>query len=563
MNLRGSTFKHNAARFDGGAILIRFLRYDFQSSQFVGNFAGDGGGAISGTGSGGANGNISDCSFEDNIAESSGGAIDGLTATDVLDSNFRNNTSGRSCGAMCASVTTLRGCRFEENSARIGSGGAIRGDFQNVRECHFKGNKASEGRRFFGGGAIEGLVINLQDSIFENNEAGGGGGALHIRTRISTNVKGCLFSGNRAVDGGAIELYDITTMSMEDVEFKNNSASGAGGAINFFSSDRQGPSIVRTMHLVDCLFEGNAAEFGGGIYSYMHPRTFNPSQIHLEGCYFGANTATIFGGAIDTYNTETSIIGQSKFACNSAVAGGAIHHEDDDSYNYIPRFGEEPTPISIADAHFILNEAAFGGALLIESAPSSMDRCTWNHNNAWLSGGAILLSDVQNLSPANSTHNLTENAFQGNTAGFGTSDDIFIQGNDGGSTYNCGNGYDNCFCDANPADLPDISTIVPADTCPDAGTPPTCECVLPTPTICPIRNRVGAMTRTENDGLHDTEDLLKTLHEKQELMFEEMLLRLNSTNSSSPADGDDKRSEEEEEEELETFLEKYGMKAQP
>ena len=222
LNVRGSTFKHNtASRDNGGALYISGLQYDLQSSQFIGNFADDDGGAIYGRG---INGNISDCLFEDNIAGFDGGAIDGLTATDVLDSNFTNNTA-LGCGAMCASVTTLRGCRFEENSAKQGYGGAIRGDFKNVQECYFKGNKASRAR--FGGGAIDGLIINLQNSLFESNEAGGGGGALRMPrdTRISTYIKGCQFSDNRAVDGGAIDLYDITTVLMEDVEFKGRPSS--------------------------------------------------------------------------------------------------------------------------------------------------------------------------------------------------------------------------------------------------------------------------------------------------------------------------------------------------
>ena len=560
VSVRESTFKHNAAeRGNGGALYVSSVHYDFQSSQFIGNFADDDGGAIYGRS--GANGNISDCLFEDNIAGFFGGAIDGLTATDVLDSNFTNNTA-LSCGAMCASVTTLRGCRFEENSAKRGFGGAIRGDFENVQECYFKGNKAP--RALFGGGAIDGLVINLQDSVFESNEAGGSGGAFRMLrdTRISTYIKGCQFSDNRAVDGGAIDLYDITTVLMEDVEFKGNAATGVGGAINFFSGDRNAGSATRTIQLNNCRFEGNNAEFGGAISSYMHPRTDYPSQIHLEGCYFGGNTATSFGGAIDTYNTE-SIIDQSTFACNSAVAGGAIHNEDDDPYNYIERFGFPPTSISIDDTKFIHNEADVGGALLFESAPSSLDRCVFDQNEASISGGAIVISDIENTSPANSTHNFTQNTFQNNKSQGTSSGDILVIDTDGGSTYNCGNGYNNCFCDADIADLPDISTISPADTCPNAGVagmPPSCTCIPSTPITCPLQSRAGAKARAGQDGPRDMEELLKTLHEKQELMFEEMLLQLNSTNASSPAEDDDQESESDE---LELILEKYGIQIQP
>lgn len=560
-NVRGSTFKHNtAARSSGGALYISRLQYDFQSSQFIGNFAeDDDGGAI--YGGRGINGNISDCLFEDNIAAFSGGAIYGLSATVVLDSNFMNNTA-LSCGAMCASVTTLRGCRFEDNSAKRGNGGAIRGDFKNVQECHFKGNKAE-----FNGGAIATSVGSLEDIVFESNEAGVGGGAiLMVDTRRleSTTMKGCLFLGNRAFDGGAIEFYDISTTSMEDVEFKNNMASGVGGAINFFSSALD---CCSSMQLNDCRFEGNAAEFGGAIFSYNHPRTFiifNPSQIHLKGCYFGGNTATNFGGAIGTYNTETSIIGQSTFVCNSAEAGGAIHHENDNPRNYLLSFVGELAPIAIDDAQFIHNTAdLLGGALLVESAPSSVDRCTFDQNEASISGGAIVISDIENTSPANSTHNLTRNTFQNNKSQGTSSDDILFTDTDGGSTFNCGNGYDNCFCDANPADLPDISTISPADTCPDAGiagTPPSCTCIPSSPTTCPLQSRAGAIARAGQNGPHDTEELLKTLHEKQELMFEEMLLRLNSTNSSSLADDDGQNSRKEK---LEVILEKYGIQIQP
>lgn len=121
------------------------------------------------------------------------------------------NQLGQSGGAiLCEGRTTVQRCTFIDNFAEA-SGGAIYSDGARltVLDCQFESNRASElstATVVEGGGAIfhRGALATVDRSQFDGNITTGSGGAIWLdrEGRIST----CVFRGNLAVPGSAIWL---------------------------------------------------------------------------------------------------------------------------------------------------------------------------------------------------------------------------------------------------------------------------------------------------------------------------------------------------------------------
>ncbi|MGA2231471.1 MAG: right-handed parallel beta-helix repeat-containing protein [Tepidisphaeraceae bacterium] len=106
-----------------------------------------------------------------------------------------------------------------------------------------------------------------------------GGGINVVATSGSLTISNCSFMGNQAVDGGGA-IYvasSMVSLSVSDTEFDNNSATAAtstGGAVDTMSASST---------FTGCVFEGNTASFGGaidaqrpGIHQLRVRRQFDP-----------------------------------------------------------------------------------------------------------------------------------------------------------------------------------------------------------------------------------------------------------------------------------------------
>jgi len=163
------------------------------------------------------------CTFENNFAECSGGAIY------VADSHL-----------------TLTNCTFNSNFAG-NDGGAVYIGFNtfNITSCNFTNNKAENGGAIatsYGGGNGD-----IKDCNFDDNSATYLGGAIYVHINITYNIEGCNFTRNQAKFGGAIfgknhEIYLTNSI------FDSNTAQYGGGGIY---------TVSGMLHLANVNFGGN------------------------------------------------------------------------------------------------------------------------------------------------------------------------------------------------------------------------------------------------------------------------------------------------------------------
>lgn len=158
-------------------------------------------------------GTLDGVTFEDNTAETNGGAIlnsNGGKIASITNSIFKNNTSTNGGGAAIynkgGEIAEISNTVFEGNIAKKGNGGAIFNGGTTAANItldnvQFIGNQAANGS----GGAISTSgVVNIANATFENNSASTGGGAINVDGTVKLSGENT-FSGNKVGD----KLNDI------------------------------------------------------------------------------------------------------------------------------------------------------------------------------------------------------------------------------------------------------------------------------------------------------------------------------------------------------------------
>jgi predicted outer membrane repeat protein len=286
-----STFTDNNSSVDGAVLYAwNTLRsVTISNSVFVGNTAGQVGGAINAT-----TVTVTGSTFTNNNAVIDGGAINATTVT-VTGSSFTDNTADFNGGAIYAVTATVTGSTFTDNTADF-NGGAINTYTATVTGSTFTDNDADGSS---GGGAILSYTATVTDSTFTNNTADSYGGAI---SAYITTATGSSFTDNTANYGGAINTY---TATVTDITFTNNDVTSHGGAIS-----------TTTATVSNSTFRGNTADFyGGAIYA--------DSTATVTSSTFTSNTSVNAGGAI---SASTGAVAGSRFTRNtSGTHGGAIY----------------------------------------------------------------------------------------------------------------------------------------------------------------------------------------------------------------------------------------------
>lgn len=173
-----------------------------------------------------------------------------------------------------------------------------------------------------GGGSSSILDIGQQASVSLSNltlsEAAAGGdmgGAVRISSPgASLTADVCVFSGNSALEGGAVYVGD-GAFTATDCEFSNNTASveynyRGGGAVKL-----GGSAAVAELHR--CTFSSNSTSGGGGAVCC------SSGALHATKCKFIGNTAARYGGALNAEGNNASIfISKCKISGNSASGWG-------------------------------------------------------------------------------------------------------------------------------------------------------------------------------------------------------------------------------------------------
>ncbi len=266
-------------------------------------------------------------SFENNIAEGDGGAINSNGTVNIAGSNFVGNKA--------------QGIANGGNNPGTGYGGAINmsgSDKLKLALTNFNGNVADKG----GGGIFSSNTsTEISDVIFSGNIVNGtgsndkapqGGGAILNSGSTQLNIVRTAFNGNLAPtsNGGALYNKISATSTISETAFNGNIAgspgnSGQGGAIY-----NQGGTI--DVAQVTFLNNAVAPGDGGAITNDRH------GTITIANSSFTANAALQGnGGALKNTNsqqggpTSTVVARNVTFSANAALNssghGGAIFND--------------------------------------------------------------------------------------------------------------------------------------------------------------------------------------------------------------------------------------------
>lgn len=186
------------------------------------------------------------------------------------------------------------------------------------------------------------------------------GGGIRIEGG-SLSVANCRIEDNRAWYGGAL-FSEWASLNATRCLFSRNHAEESGGGLHHVGWGTE-TSMVR-----NCEFNGNFAGQGGGL--------INGSRVTIMDCVFASNRASRVGGALS--NTGEIIVVRVSMARNSADEGGAIYN----SGNFYL------TDSSVQD-----NDAHFGGALVSRYGSTTLSRCRFGRNRAYVDGGGLWMPD--------------------------------------------------------------------------------------------------------------------------------------------------------------------------
>ncbi len=273
MSVSGSEFTDNVGYFYGGAIFANNMsaETEISDSTFTGNIIeSKRGGAIEF--SAGSDLVVTDCVFEDNTSAEGGGALSvyqNVTLT-VTDSTFSGNTN---------------------TSTRDAYGGAIFAyDNDNAEDLTISGSTFEDNEASLSGGGIYAYgmdVVDISTSVFHNNVASavsnsslyyGGAGNFYDLTELSlTNIDAC---GNTADYAGGFHLELITDATMKNTTMVENSAAQEGGSAYVFDVD-------------SLLMENNSfvAATGGNLYFSKSAVTFTNNVVAYTTDTYGVYAA--------------------------------------------------------------------------------------------------------------------------------------------------------------------------------------------------------------------------------------------------------------------------------
>lgn len=168
---------------------------------------------------------------------------------------------------------------------------------------------AGKGFRFTGSEIVDGVTIT--------NGYADDGGAVSCEPGSAPVIRNCRFISNMAYFGGAITA-DMSSLIISECEFRENVGFFHGGATYGIDSTILVENSVMSanealvggagvtahtcsLSIVNCLITDNMAENGAGIGT-------NYSSVSLTNCTLSGNYASDIGGAIESYNSQFSLL---------------------------------------------------------------------------------------------------------------------------------------------------------------------------------------------------------------------------------------------------------------
>ncbi|MDR0596576.1 MAG: right-handed parallel beta-helix repeat-containing protein, partial [Clostridiales Family XIII bacterium] len=183
-----------------------------------------------------------------------------------------------------------------------------------IKDAGLRGNSATNG-----GAVMNSVDLTATNVDFSNNTASGAGGAVNSRGDISTVITGCIFDGDKAANttagyGGAVSVFG-GSLTIKDSSFTGDSAKYGGAA----SVDGDNDAIIE-----NCIISDDSATNGGGIYS-------GHARLNIKNSVIESNNATK-GGALYVYSNRKLALGVAidgtSINGNSAKSTAGIYTDD-------------------------------------------------------------------------------------------------------------------------------------------------------------------------------------------------------------------------------------------
>ena len=411
---------------EGGAISIEDLADPrFLHCNITSNTAFSHGGAI--LASDYSLGVFSDCLFLDNTARSGRGGV--IKSNDFSKTLFTNsvlyNNSAENGGAVYGSSTYgpfMTNSDISFNHARS-RGGALcfagRSSALFVA-CNITGNTANES-----GGAIftqdaslpyfENARI-LNNSVTVSSDSTGEGGAISIYDESRPTFNNTLFQSNIGIVGGAIYLHELTQAQFVNVTCEGNIALSYGGCVYFRSlftqflnctfSNNYGASggaffidiaISQPNDYIcaNCLFQGNNATFGGGVYVKTPFDILNSHTNQGNDPYYPSSTSLYPISPLPTPTTPFEY--QSEHPLTGSAIFTVQKQENTRKYVIEQENGEQDVIFAFYNPVFIENTAERGGGIYYYASLSFLKfgpQVIIANNTAAEFGGGIYISQL-------------------------------------------------------------------------------------------------------------------------------------------------------------------------
>ncbi len=365
--LTGCRFEGNDARIDQGGLRSVSDTLVMTGTDFIGNTAV----GVPGSETGAARLSalsltVRDCTFVDNHANDTAGAIQIGGEGVIEDCLFEGNSSGEDGGAIVyqnpSEALPILGCTFIGNESVGGYAGAI-----------YCGSTSPPGH----------LVV--RDSTFAGNMSNFRGGAIYTY-RKSATVVDCLFDSNEAgAVGGACAFEapepEDDTIDVHRCMFIGNTTGQSGGGLDV--------GLVRAT-VSDCSFVLNSAQTSGGGLS------IGLLETTISGCVFSGNTALDHGGGAAAYaNDPGGLVDDCVFVDNTASRGGGLYA--------FANIGDDPV-ITVTGCRFLGNQSEFnetygpgsGGGVYLDGIDTVLVNSTFSGNTAEDSGGGLFVRGGHN-----------------------------------------------------------------------------------------------------------------------------------------------------------------------
>jgi predicted outer membrane repeat protein len=318
------------------------------------------------------------------LIESAGGRLHFVNAT-LSDSQANDQGGAIYCFVGSGGSLSLTNTVVSGNRSDRGSGLYVDGCTTSIRDSRFLNNSAEPtGTVRLGGGLFAAGPVAITATTFSGNTALDGG-ALYVANGYTVTVAASTFTNNTAGYGGAIENSGAVTVT--DSLIERNTVTGAGGGVW---------NLNGTIWLTRTTLQGNTAGEGGGLSSY-------GNAAYLQDVNLIGNRAnSTDGGGIHHR-------GGTLFATNATLAGNFAQRNGGGLYQ-------------ASDDNLVLNSVTvsanraiqYGGGLYHQQRFMVLNNVTLGDNDAGLAGPAL----YSNATPSPSTPGVISAA---NVVIFGTS----------------------------------------------------------------------------------------------------------------------------------------------